>query len=516
MKTIRNLITLILFTGCATSLLAQVPQIMGYQGRVVVSGANFTGTGQFKFALVNSAGTVTYWSNDGTSAGGGQPTAAVSVGVTNGLFTVGLGDTSLAHMTQPVPYSVFGNSGVYVRIWFNDGSHGWQWLSPDVQILSVGYAMQAANVASTGDIVASRLDVGSGNTLSGSLATIAGGQSNTASGADSVVAGGLGNTAADNAATIGGGRWNLISSPADLPTVACTIGGGSGNRIYPGNALDGFSHFATISGGESNVVWSESDHALIGGGFSNQIGSFTHYGSIGGGSLNRITGAANQTYTSYGTIGGGYSNSLATGGLGLFDGATVSGGIGNTAGGVAATVPGGSGNQAGGDYSLAAGHNAQTTYAGTFVWADNEGANFSATANNQFLIRASGGVGIGTANPADVLDVRGNVRLGTNGEYFATAGSENLRIVRGIVEPGGTIYNGTGFSVTNSAAGTYSITFSPPFADAPALIITPYTSSSPVTANCTGGTGAGYTGIYIWVGAAKGNSWWNFIAIGKR
>ena len=48
---------------------AQVPQLINYQGRITVSGANFEGFGLFKFALVNSAGTVNYWSNDGTATG---------------------------------------------------------------------------------------------------------------------------------------------------------------------------------------------------------------------------------------------------------------------------------------------------------------------------------------------------------------------------------------------------------------------------------------------------------------
>jgi hypothetical protein len=45
--------------------LAQVPQMINYQSRVSVGGTNFDGTGQFKFALVNSTGGVSFWSNDG-------------------------------------------------------------------------------------------------------------------------------------------------------------------------------------------------------------------------------------------------------------------------------------------------------------------------------------------------------------------------------------------------------------------------------------------------------------------
>jgi len=37
----------------------------------------------------------TYWSNDGTSSGGSEPSAAVSVNVNSGLFTMALGDPTL-------------------------------------------------------------------------------------------------------------------------------------------------------------------------------------------------------------------------------------------------------------------------------------------------------------------------------------------------------------------------------------------------------------------------------------
>ncbi len=124
-------------------------------------------------------------------------------------------------------------------------------------------------------------------------------------------------------------------------------------------------------------------------------------------------------------------------------------------------------------------------------------------------------IGIGTTSPGARLDVRGDVKLGSTGQYFATGGDENLRILRGIVNTTGGIYNGTGFTITHTGTGTYTITFNPPFSDAPALTITPYTAASPVTANCTSGTGSGYQ-VTTWVGAAKGDTWWNFTAIGAR
>ncbi len=75
-----------------TATFGQVPSLLNYQGRVIVGNTNFSGTGQFKFALVNSAGNATYWSNDGTSNNGSEPSASVSLTVTNGLYAVLLGD----------------------------------------------------------------------------------------------------------------------------------------------------------------------------------------------------------------------------------------------------------------------------------------------------------------------------------------------------------------------------------------------------------------------------------------
>ncbi len=100
---------------------------------------------------------------------------------------------------------------------------------------------------------------------------------------------------------------------------------------------------------------------------------------------------------------------------------TVSGGQLNTASGYVSTVPGGLGNEAGGDYSFAGGRFAKVRNAtqvgfgdtdgdqGVFMWADSQFANFTSTGPNQFLIRASGGVGINNNNPVGgALDVSGN------------------------------------------------------------------------------------------------------------
>ncbi len=137
---------------------AQVPQLINYQGRVLVGGTNYQGSGQFKFALIGGAGPTSFWSNNGSSVNGSEPSAAVALTVAQGLYSVALGDASLANMTA-LPPSIFTNSDVRLRIWFNDGVNGSQLLSPDQRVTSVGYAMMAANVVN-GAITAEKLATG--------------------------------------------------------------------------------------------------------------------------------------------------------------------------------------------------------------------------------------------------------------------------------------------------------------------------------------------------------------------
>lgn len=148
----RQLLPLAALVIAAASLRAQVPQILNYQGRIISGTTNFTGTGQFRFSLVNSNASATFWSNDGAT----PPATSVSLPVSNGLYAVLLGDTTIANMTAVIPPTVFTNSDVRLRVWFNDGVSGLQLLSPDQRIASVGYAMMAANIPD-GSITSNKL-----------------------------------------------------------------------------------------------------------------------------------------------------------------------------------------------------------------------------------------------------------------------------------------------------------------------------------------------------------------------
>ena len=92
-----------------------------------------------------------FWSDNGTSvSGAGQDDPPIALAVSRGIFSVNLGDLTVPNMTLAVSASLFTNPGVFLRTWVNDGVDGWQQLSPDLRIVSVGYALSAQNL--TGNV----------------------------------------------------------------------------------------------------------------------------------------------------------------------------------------------------------------------------------------------------------------------------------------------------------------------------------------------------------------------------
>lgn len=145
----------------------QAPNLLSYQGRILVSGNAFSGTGQFEFALVSADGTQTYWRNSADTDNDGRPDTSVSVAVNTGLFMVFLGDTNLPGMAA-LPPSVFTNASAHLRIWFNDGTHGVQQLTPDQVVAPAAYALLAANVAD-GAITTAKLATNTASTVTAAL-----------------------------------------------------------------------------------------------------------------------------------------------------------------------------------------------------------------------------------------------------------------------------------------------------------------------------------------------------------
>ena len=232
---------------------------------------------------------------------------------------------------------------------------------------------------------------------------------------------------------------NSIASEA----YAATISGG-GNATSP-NTIGSNGFTATIGGGEGNTA--NADLAVIGGGAANLATGTAS--TIGGGEGNSSSGIGS-------TVGGGTKNDAA----GLFS--TISGGSSNSAAGASAIVLGGFQNDASGTSSLAAGRQAKALHDGAFVWADYTQSDFMSTGTNQFLIRAAGGVGIGTSSPAAELDVEGMVRAtglqittAPNAGYVLTADATGVATWQPVPGGSGTVGWALDGNAATQAAGHF-------------------------------------------------------------
>jgi hypothetical protein len=86
--------------------------------------------------------------------------------------------------------------------------------------------------------------------------------------------------------------------------------------------------------------------------------------------------------------------------------------------------------------------------------------------------------------------------------------------IRGIVEPDGTIYNGSGFSVSRSGTGSYVVTFASPFSDVPAISLTAGFSASPLYFNPLWVNTSTLSFTYLDAEGNPTDSWFFLIAIG--
>lgn len=132
------------FSGPSTAFGA-VPPLLHYQGRVLVDGRVFDGTGHFKFALVNADGSQTWWRNAPDADADGEPDAAVEIPVARGLYALLLGDPALPSMAV-LPPAALEHGEVFLRVWFSDGTAAFERFVPDHRLAAAGYSLVARTV----------------------------------------------------------------------------------------------------------------------------------------------------------------------------------------------------------------------------------------------------------------------------------------------------------------------------------------------------------------------------------
>jgi len=383
--------------------------VFTYQGALNTNGAPYSGSAEMLFTIWDAAtnGNSLATNNAGT----------VIVTVDNGLFTV------------PLDFGMnpFNGDPRFLETSLRTVIGPFTTLAPRQPLTATPYALRALNLTTNGLVSGT---YGNALTFSNAANNFAGSFNGGFVGAFT----GNGSTISNvNALTLGGvpatGYWKTNGNAGANPTNGAFIGttdqmplelranghralrlepdssgffpniieGSDGNTIQPGILS------STIGGGEENNIFlssgrSEELSSTISGGVNNSIGFTPGSGSIllfgganviAGGHANNI-----RARSDFSVIGGGENNVVAS----------------NTA---YAMIPGGLNNTAT-NFAFAAGRRAKANHDGAFVWADSTDADFASTGANQFLIRAGGGVGIGTANPSREVEVQhsGDVEIG--------------------------------------------------------------------------------------------------------
>lgn len=248
----------LLFVGLVSSARAQT-QAIPYQGKLFQDGRPANGSYDLRYSLFNSATLPT-------------PVATLdqaAQGVTNGFFSTALDFGPLGVVWDGRDYWL----EVLVRT--NNSTAGFESLGGRRALLPVPYALFAgkagelvgtvgnAKLASgidagkitTGDLAAARLSVGTGHTLTGVGASIAGGQQNTVSGDYSFLGGGFGNTNSGQGSFLGGGSVNTVTG------ILSFLGGGERNTNNGGYSFLGGGIGNTASGLRSMVLGGERNKA---------------------------------------------------------------------------------------------------------------------------------------------------------------------------------------------------------------------------------------------------------------
>lgn len=409
--------------------------VVSYQGRIDVGGSAYTGTAYVKFAVVDQAGTTSYWSNDGTSAGGGEPAAAVQVSVSGGLFEVLLGDTTVPNMTVPLTGAEFGAGDRSLRVWLSTDNVTFTQMVPDRRLASAPTALQTVQSGDGSGITninASQITSGTLNDarLSANVALL-----------DRSPQAFAGQNRFGDTATFAGNE--TFQTP--IVATSTKIGGASsgpettifkvdrsGGLLATGFVQDvgnttGCAAYIPATGAGTRFMWHPCRGSLRFGRVP--VGAPTTWDDA---NMDDFTFAGgNQVIASgYGAFAYGDQVTVSsTVGVGFGSGVTVSGtagfssGASNVCSGFACTALGYTTTSAGqgsvaigyrtaacGDYSVAIGYRASTNstsaspgppvnpcssgtnHTGSFVFGDESStASFNAVADNEFAARAAGG-----------------------------------------------------------------------------------------------------------------------------
>ena len=410
MKTkIGILIGLVVFLSVSGVVFAQGTAFT-YQGRLNSSGNSASGSYDFRFKLfVDALGNIQ----------AGTTVLTNGIPVTTGLFTV----------TIDFGSGIFNGTSYWLEVGVRtNGGTSYTSLAPLQALTASPYAI-FANSASNA--------VTATTAITATTATSA--MTASAVGANAVNNVAIQNNAVTSAKIAGGQVVKILNGLQDV----VTLSGGNNVTITPSGqtitiAASGGTPCWSLTGNSGTTagaqfVGTTDDQPLefrvngqrvlrlepgitpnvIAGRADNSIASGVG-GAIGGGAANTIASGANASF-----IGGGYANTNQDS---AYE-SVIGGGHKNTlaANAYYSVIPGGRENTVAGHNSFAAGTFATANHYGCFVWGDFSSTTTS-TANNQFMVRCTGGAIIYTAAGTST-----GVQLASGGGSWSSLSDRNAK-----------------------------------------------------------------------------------------
>jgi hypothetical protein len=239
------------------------------------------------------------------------------------------------------------------------------------------------------------------------------------------------------------------------------VGGGGGSASGPTAVSMGYG---TIASGAAAVALGEATTAS--GWESTAFGERTRAIGDYSTAMGNSTTATNSCATALGTntLAGGVASTAMGRNTKALASSSVAMGLWSTASG-ANSLAGGYSSAAAGSSSVALGYYAYADHGYSFVWNDGSSGtsgDIHTTGDNQFVIGASGGVGIGAAPGDAMLDIQGNVRLNKHDLYFREGTDRNHGVgwygagrLFGTVSPDGpVVYGWSGGGLGSLSGGT--------------------------------------------------------------
>ena len=133
------------FFALATLGFADTP--VPHSGHIAIDGTPFWGTGQFKFAIVDSSGN-SLWTQDGSTTA--TPTGYVSLEVKNGFYSLHLGDESIAGMKALPASALVSVQKAFLQVWFSKDGSSFQRIGVDLALGASPFALVSETTRGAG------------------------------------------------------------------------------------------------------------------------------------------------------------------------------------------------------------------------------------------------------------------------------------------------------------------------------------------------------------------------------